>query len=116
MKKLLLWSFFLLLTSSAFSQKSAENRAKKEAKHYIKVLDLNEDQQVKLEEVFINKYQSLEDISGLESTSPDQFRAKRRAVYTGTDQSIRMLLTREQIDLFDVEKRRQRLINAERIE
>lgn len=116
MKKLILWAFLIVLTGGLNAQKSAESNARKEAKHYIKVLDLNDDQKIKLESVLLHKYESIEEISALESSDPGQFRAKRRAVYAGTDQSIRMLLTREQLDLFEVEKRRQRLANAERIQ
>jgi hypothetical protein len=116
MKKLLLWSFFLVLTCSVFGQKAAEKSARKEAKHYIKVLNLSEAQVPGIEAIFVHKFESLEELSSLESTAPDQFRAKRRAVYAGTDQSIRMLLNRSQLDLFEIEKRRQRLANAAQIE
>lgn len=115
MKKLILWSFLLIFSGSINGQKNSELQVQKEAKHYVKVLDLNEDQIAKIEDVFVHKYESLNEIALMESTDLELFRAKRRAIYAGTDQSIRLLLNREQIELFDIEKRRQRLANSERI-
>jgi hypothetical protein len=116
MKKLLFSALFLAISISLFSQKNIEKQARKEAKHYTKVLNLDEGQQIKLIDILQHKYQSIEDLSSMETSDPSTFRTKRRAVYTGTDGSIRLLLNREQNELFDVEKRRQRLANAERIQ
>ena len=115
MKKLFFWMLIVFFSAAVSAQQDYEKMAKKEAKHYIKVLDLNADQKGQIVDILKHKYESIDALMELQSSDEKAFRAKRRAVYAGTDGSIRLILNREQIDLYDVEKRRQRLINAEEI-
>lgn len=116
MKKLLLLSFFIAVTIGVQAQNSLDKLVKKDAKHFVKVLKLDKVQKIKMQDILSQKYKNLDAISALEKEDHALYRSKRRAIYSGMDGSIRLILNREQIDLFDVEKRRQRLVNAEKIQ
>ena len=116
MKKLLMLSFLVAISLSVQAQVNVDKVAKKEAKHYVKVLKLDKAQKVEIQNIIVQKYNNLEAIASLKNEDQALFRAKRRALFAGMDGSIRLMLNREQIELFDIEKRRQRLVNADKIQ
>lgn len=86
-----------------------------ELKFYDSKLNFNEDQKDKVLLILKRKNQELESISSSRSLDENRFRKKRRNVYAGVDQSIRLILERSQLEAWSEYKREQRRINAQKI-
>ena len=112
MKRILVLIFLVFSFSFVFAQ---ESRISTEMELFTKELKIEDSQRAKLSKIIIRKYSDLEAISELEKTDESAFRAKRRAVYSGAENSIKMLLSKEQLAHWKTYKAKARTENAKRI-
>ncbi len=112
MKRFVTLSVLILFGFSLFGQ-TAE--IKSEIEMYTKVLKISETQKERLEEIVNRKYQDLETIKTSRSIDESIYRAKRRSIYQGELQSIRLIIKEEQLDLWAKFLKEERLKNAKLI-
>lgn len=115
MKYLLLIIGFSLFAINGQAQDAPTRKVKKEAKSLAKAYQLNDVQKDKVIAILMKRDQDLASITKLEKEEVDKFRSKRRAIVTGTEGSIKLLLDREQLALYDKEAHVRRTENAKYI-
>ncbi len=78
--------------------------------------ELTADQQSQMARIQSRKMSSLQQIASLATTAPDQYRAKKRAIYSGTRQSVRLLLTEAQQQILKERTKALRLRKATEVQ
>lgn len=116
MKYLLLIIGFSLFAINGQAQEAPTRKQKKEAKSLAKAYDLNKDQSAKVLSILSKRDSDMKAIEGLEKDELDKFRAKRRSIIKGTEGSIKILLDREQLALYEKEAHIRRTRNAKEID
>ena len=105
MKQIIVLSVFLLSSFSAFSQVSNEGA---EIDMYETALKLDNEQKAIVTGIIEKKSKNLILISEHRSINESEFRVKRRNIYKGAQQSIRLVLKEEQLPLWNELIARQR--------
>jgi hypothetical protein len=112
MKRILVAIALVFSFSAIFSQ---EARISEEMSYYTKELKLEQGQRAALSKIVIRKHQDLASIASLENSNNNLFRAKRRSVYQGAENSIRMMLESEQAEIWKTYRLKTRKARAEKI-
>ena len=113
MKWIAIVLFVLAGTISLFSQ---EEKIQSEVSFYVQKLELETDQLEQTAKIIQRKHMELVSISKSRHISEDQFRSKRRNVYTGAEFSIRLILKATQLEHWNKFKKEQRIENAKAIQ
>ncbi len=112
MKKIVTLAVSILLCQFVFGQATQAND---DVSFYAEKLQIEDEQNEALVNIINKKYNDLEQISSLRSTDEARYRMKRRNVYKLAENSIKLILTKEQLTLWDEYRKESRMKNAEAI-
>lgn len=112
MKKYAILAFLSFGFLTAFGQFQS---ASEEISFFKQRLNIEKDQEQKLEKVINRKYEDLASIAVLRNSDEKVFRQKRRSIFEGTNSSIRLMMKEQQMDLWVAYKKEERLKNAKKI-
>ena len=107
MKKLLFSGFLLLATVSLFAQTKVD-QAKKATAELVQLYQLDEQQTAKMLKIQERYFQNDLQIEALKTSDPDLYQKKRISNKRGTEASIKMILTKEQMTVFNQQKLQKR--------
>lgn len=117
MKKYLfiLPALFLALTTFAQQDVSATDPAVQTVvEKFTTKYNLNEEQVAKMVKIQQRRIKNLNEIATLETADPATFLQKRKAINTGTEVSVKMMLDKNQRLLFDEDRSEIRMKKAEK--
>jgi len=112
MKRILVVIVLVFSFSSIFAQ---EVRISEEMEFYTKELNIEDSQRASLSKIIIRKQKDLEAINDFAKTDETLFRQKRRNIYKGAENSIRLILNESQLETWKIYKKKTRKANAEKI-
>jgi len=104
MKNIFFSILSLFLAVSVFAQGSADPKVRKAADEMIKVYNLDEQQAATALKIQERRYRNLSEIASLENTDKDLFRHKNKAIQQSTDASLRRMLNKEQMVIYNQRK------------
>ena len=116
MKFVNLLALMLLIFSFQSVQAQDVSDFKKERKKLIAITTMNADQIAELDAIYEKRVADLKLIAELQNTDELAFRSKRRAIYKGSENSIRLLMSREQQDSYRAYSQKLRIDRAEKME
>ena len=93
-----LLALMLLIFSFQIAHAQEVSDFKKERKKLIAITTMDASQIEKLDAIYAKRVADLKIIADLEKTDELAFRSKRRAIYKGSENSIRLLMNAEQQD------------------
>jgi hypothetical protein len=104
MKKIFFSILPLFLAMSVFAQHSVNPNAKIAADKMIKMFNLDEQQAATALEIQERRYKNLAEIAVLENTDKDLYRHKYKAIQQSTDASLRRMLNKDQMVIYNQKK------------
>lgn len=117
MKKYLFLILSLSLTLTAFAQHevpASDPSVQEVVEKFTTKYQLDETQEAKMVKIQQRRLHNLSEVSALEKENPAKYLQKRKAINTGTEVSIKMMLTKEQRILFDQDRIAVRMKKAEK--
>ncbi|MFK8101772.1 MAG: hypothetical protein AB8G15_04590 [Saprospiraceae bacterium] len=102
MKKILLSLFTVFLVSGVFAQKqdqtaTEQNRA---TEKYRAMFQLNDEQGREMAKIVARHTRNSQEIQSLKAADPQQFLKKRKSIDMGMNNSIRMILNKDQLKVY----------------
>ncbi len=104
MKKYLLLIPALFLALSTFAQQevaSTDVAVQEVVQKFTTKYQLNQEQETKMVKIQQRRLRNLAEISSLEQQDPTKYLQKRKAINSGTEVSVKMILDKEQRVLYD---------------
>ena len=106
---------FVFLGGILTAQTDYSSQLAEEVEGLSKAYQLDQEQSNSLTRVLTRKYEMLKGIETHKENDFQKFLALRRSIYKGTLGSIKLILTDEQIPLYNEEATRQRRVNSARV-
>lgn len=113
MKRILVAIVLVFSFSAIFAQEVSIGA---EMEFYTKELKIEDAQRASLSKIIIRKQKDLEAIQKFAQSDEALFRQKRRSIYQGAENSIKMILTVNQMEYWKAYKVKARVANAEKIQ
>lgn len=109
MKRILILLLVVLTATIGYSQ---EEKFRAEVNLFKEKLNLSDAQQKEVSKIVLKKYNELQSISKLRSQDESLFRKKRRSIYELTEGSVRLVLAKDQLELWEDYRAERRMKNA----
>lgn len=109
MNRLLLTAVLLFIVSGVFAQaKSNEAAIEQETSKLVTLYQLDKKQAKEMKVIQERKFNNLEQIASLKTSNNELYTQKRIAIDKGTDASIRKMLNKDQMAIYNSQKLEQR--------
>lgn len=115
MKFVNLLALMVLIFSFQTSHAQEVSDFKKERKNLIEVTSMDSEQISKLDAIYEKRVADLKLIENMKNTDEQAYYSKRRAIYQGSEVSIRLLMKQEQLDSFRAYAQNVRIERADRM-
>jgi tRNA A37 N6-isopentenylltransferase MiaA len=118
MKKYLLIISALFLTLSGFAQQgeaATDPEVQRVVEKFKAKYNLDEVQAAKMVKIQQRRMRNLDEIASLAQSDPTTFLQKRQAINKGTEVSVKMMLNKDQREVFDKDRTAIRLKKAEKM-
>ena len=100
--KHILIMLFLTSTLSMSAQVINQKQVYIEATTLSERYGMDDNQKLQLQKIIEKKYVDLNNIMGYREQSPKVYRAKRKAIYAGMEQSIQQVMTKKQLAVYQM--------------
>jgi hypothetical protein len=115
MFKNLILILFVFLSGFLSAQNENTTLLEKEIQELSQAYQLDQEQSNSLNRILVKKYEMLKGIEFHKENDFERFLILRRTIYKGTEGSIKLILTEDQIVDYNKEVMRKRKINSERV-
>lgn len=99
MQKIILSLIFVAIATFAFGQSQDNTQIRKGVEEATALYNLTPEQVVKMEKIQTRHLKNLGEVASLKQTDVGQYVQKMESIRTGTENSIRMMLTKEQQEI-----------------